>query len=116
MRPAPSAISSPRFFYRSAVPLSFCTFPVEQGGDAPAFKSELDLPSLSAPQSRALSHIKSGGGIFHRDTSGSWYPPAEQSEATRQTDRTIRGLIAKCWLTVTKTREGKPVAVRLTFP
>ncbi|QJE95237.1 hypothetical protein [Luteolibacter luteus] len=91
-------------------------FPVEQKEEAPAFKSELDLPDPTPRQVLAIYDIKDHGGIYHRHSNGSWYPPGRETASARQTDRTIKGLIAKCWLTVTKTHEGRPVAVRLTFP
>ena len=91
---------------------SSTTFPVEPVG----FQSELDLPDLSPTQCLAMFEIKEHGGIYHRHVGGSWYPPNRIAETTRQTDRTIKGLVAKCWLTVTQELHGKPVKVRLTFP
>lgn len=85
--------------------------------EQPAFKSELDLPDLSPAQAMAVAKIKQAGGIYHRFEGSVWLPPRHRVESARLTDRTIRGLIAKCWLTVTKTGPGgAPLRVRLTFP
>ena len=68
------------------------------------------------PQAEAIWVIKDYGGIYHRHAGGSWYPERRACPASRQTDRTIKGLIRSGWLTVIQELHDNPVKVRLTFP
>jgi hypothetical protein len=99
------------------------TFPVEQtAAPASPFKSELELPALSANQAVTVVNMKEAGGSYVRYVGGDWLPPGGDTfskaarDVFRATDRTILSLIRNGYLQVAQELNGRPVRVTLTFP